>query len=239
MFSDHRQRLVNELKEELEAAVNISCDDLASQIRSIGFTCSMCGKCCMRSCGDNRVLLSSYDIRSLQDSSFDDAVIPMLPDLPDVPLEEAMHEYAHELEVDPHGRYHTFGWMLKRKANGNCYFIGEDGSNRCGIYGSRPMLCGTYPFYMEYGRLLTSECEGLGEPISEEEALLLAKGLLDRYVTELKDTVLLYEKFELNDPSSPTLAASGRSSDADEVVFVVHDNDGSSEFAIKFSELSC
>ncbi|MCM1985627.1 YkgJ family cysteine cluster protein [Methanococcoides seepicolus] len=236
MFSDYRQRLVNELKEELEAAENISCEDLASQIRSIGFTCSMCGKCCRRSCGDNRVFLTSSDIRSLQDCSLDDAVFPMLPDMSDVSFADAVNEYSHELEVDSQGRYHTFGWMLKRKANGNCSFIGEDGSNRCGIYGSRPMLCGTYPFYVECGKLLTSECEGLGKPISDEDAVLLAKGLLDRYVTELKDTVLLYEKFEANDASSHTIAISKGSSDVDEVLFIVHDHNGNSEFAIKLNK---
>lgn len=233
MFSDYRQRLVNELEEELEAAENISCDDLASQIISIGFSCSMCGGCCRRSCGDNRVFLTSSDIRSLQDSSLDDAIFPMLPDVPDVSLEDAVHAYAHELEVDSQGRYHTFGWMLKRKANGNCSFIGEDGTNRCGIYGRRPMLCGTYPFYIQCGKLLTSECEGLGKPISYEDAVLLAKGLLARYVTELNDTVLLYEKFEANDASSSNISPSTSSNDADEVIFVVHDHNGDSEFAIK------
>ncbi|ABE52765.1 YkgJ family cysteine cluster protein [Methanococcoides burtonii] len=233
MFSDYRQRLVNELKEELEAAENISCEYLASQIRSIGFTCSMCGKCCRRSCGDNRVFLTSSDIRSLQECSLDDAVFPMLPDIQDVPFEDALHEYAQELEVDSQGRYHTFGWMLKRKVNGNCSFIGEDGSNRCGIYDRRPMLCGTYPFYIKCGKLLTSECEGLGKPISDEDAVLLAEGLLGRYVTELKDTALLYEKFEANEGSSPNMNSSKSSFDVDEVLFVVHDHNGNSEFVIK------
>lgn len=233
MFSDYRQRLINELKEELEAAENISCEDLASQIHNIGFSCSMCGECCRRSCGDNRVFLTSSDMRSLQFSSLDAAIFPMLPDIPDVPLADAVHEYARELEVDSQGRHHTFGWMLKRKANGNCSFISEDGTNRCGIYDRRPMLCGTYPFYIECGKLLTSECDGLGKPISDEDAVLLAKGLLDRYVTELKDTVLLYEKFEANDASSPNIPSSKSSSDVDEVLFVVHDHNGNSEFAIK------
>jgi hypothetical protein len=236
MFSDYRQRLVNELKEELEAAENIFCDDLASQIISIGFSCSMCGECCRRSCGDNRVFLTSSDIRSLQDSSLDDAIFPMLPDIQDVPFEDAVHEYAHELEVDSQGRYHTFGWMLKRKDNGNCSFIVEDGTNRCGIYDRRPMLCGTYPFYIEHGKLLTSECEGLGKPISEGDAVLLAKDLLNRYVTELKDTVLLYEKFVANETSSSDIISSKSSSDSNEIIFVVHDHNGNSEFAINLDK---
>ncbi|WP_305064014.1 YkgJ family cysteine cluster protein [Methanococcoides sp.] len=236
MFSDHRQRLVNELKEELEAAGNISSKALAAQIRDIGFSCSMCGKCCRRSCGDNRVLLTSSDIRSLQDSSLEDAVFPMLPDIPDVSLADTVNEYGHELEVDAQGRYHTFGWMLKRKANGNCSFIGEDGTNRCGIYDRRPMLCGTYPFYIEGGKLLTSECECLGKSISVEDSVLLAKDLLDRYVTELEDTVLLYEKFEGMGTSSQTPGGSKSLSGVDGIIFVVHDHNGNSEFAIKLNK---
>ncbi|NPE27961.1 YkgJ family cysteine cluster protein [Methanococcoides sp. SA1] len=236
MFSDYRQRLVNELKEELEAAGNILFEDLASQIRSIGFSCSMCGACCRRSCGDNRVFLTSSDIRSLQGSSLEDAILPMLPDVLDISFADAVTEYANELEVDSQGRYHTFGWMLKRIRGGNCSFIGEDGSNRCGIYDHRPMLCRTYPFYIEGGNLLTSECEGMGKPITVEDSVLLAKGLLDRYITELNDTVLLYEKFEDKDAFSSNDNTPESFSDVGMITFVVHDHTGKSEFTIKLDE---
>lgn len=235
MFSEYRQHLIEELEKELKAAENISIDDLTSQLCEIGFSCLMCGKCCIRSYGDNRVFLNSSDIHSLKDGFFGDSIIPMLPDGLDISSMDSIADYAHEFEVDTQGKYHTFGWMLKRNTDGNCSFLSDDGKKRCSIYSERPMLCSTYPFYIENGKLMSSECEGLGSAIPIDEATLFAKGLLDRHVIEIKDALHLYERFEDTD-ISPSTVDNEKHLDAGEFIFVVHDHAGISEFVIKFNK---
>jgi len=126
--------------------------------------------------------------------------------------------------------------MLKRKENGNCFFIGEDGQNKCGIYANRSMLCKTYPFYIEEGKLHASECEGLGDVISYEDALILARGLVDRYVTEIKDAILLYGNFEEIITSPDSLDTFNNNLTKKCLVFVVHHSNGSSVFSVKLKE---
>lgn len=234
-FSKYRQSLIRDLQEELEAAGSISIEDIASQIRDIGFSCRMCGSCCKRSGGDNRVFLTSSDMGSLRSCQKcpEDAAVPMIPDEMDMHSLSSILDNLHEFSIDSEGRLHTFGWMLKRKGCGDCFFISEDGNNRCGIYTDRSMLCRTYPFYIDDGELQTSECEGLGEEISFEDSIALAKDVVERYVTEIKDAILLYENFEEIDTSSDTLDALRKNLENGYAVFVVHDCTGMSIFSRK------
>ena len=234
-FSEYRQSLIRDLQEELEAAGSISIEDIASQIREVGFSCRMCGSCCKRSGGDNRVFLTSTDLELLKScpSCPEDAAVPMVPDEMDMHSSASILEHLHEFDIDPEGRLHTFGWMLKRKDCGDCFFIREDGSNRCGIYANRSMICRTYPFYIENGKLETSECEGLGDEISIEDSLVLAKELVDRYVTEIKDTILIYENFEETGSSPDSVDALRKGLTDGVLAFVVHDCTGMSIFSLK------
>ncbi|SET10910.1 hypothetical protein SAMN04488587_2369 [Methanococcoides vulcani] len=247
MFSNYRQSLIKGLQEELEAAGSILIEDIASQIREIGFSCRMCGSCCKRSGGDNRVFLTSADKEMLKSCSIcpEDAAIPMLPDGMDMYSSSSVLEHLQEFEIDSNGRLNTFGWMLKRKECGDCFFIGEDegdygdeaggggGQNRCNIYTDRSMLCRTYPFYIDDGELNASECGGLGDEISYEDSILLARDLVDRYVTEIKDTILLYEKFEEIQTSPDPFDIFNKNLAVGDLVFVIHDNNGSSVFSLK------
>ncbi|MGM0771063.1 MAG: YkgJ family cysteine cluster protein [Halobacteriota archaeon] len=234
-FCEYRQSLVRGLQEELESAGSISIEDLASQIREIGFSCTMCGSCCKRSAGDNRVFLTSSDLESLHrcQKCPEDAAVPMVPDEMDTHSLSSILDDLHEFSIDPEGRLHTFGWMLKRKECGDCFFISEDGSNRCNIYSDRSMLCRTYPFYIDGGGLQICECEGLGEEISFEDSIALAKDVLERYVTEIKDAILLYENFEEIETSSDPVDALRKNLEDGNVVFVVHDCTGMSIFSRK------
>jgi hypothetical protein len=109
----------------------------------------------------------------------------------------------------------------------------EDGSNRCGIYASRSMICRTYPFYIGNGRLQTSECEGLGDDISLEDSLVLARELVDRYVAEIKDTILIYENFEETKSSPDSVFFLRKNLEDGIFAFVVHDCTGMSIFSVK------
>jgi Fe-S-cluster containining protein len=77
----------------------------------------------------------------------------------------------------------TFGWCIRHE-NGRCRFLGEEG---CTVYSSRPWICRTYPFSLVDGELAVSDCAGLGDPISPEDALLLAEALLARARAEAED----------------------------------------------------
>ncbi|NYT19330.1 MAG: YkgJ family cysteine cluster protein [Methanosarcinales archaeon] len=235
MFSNYRQSLIKGLQEELGAAGSLLIEDIAYQIREIGFSCHMCGSCCKRSGGDNRVFLTSADLDLLKDCPAcpEDAAIPMLPDGMDMYSSSSVREHLHEFEIDSKGRLNTFGWMLKRKGCGDCFFIGEDDQNRCSIYSNRSMLCRTYPFYIEGGELQVSECDGLGDEISFEDSIALARDLVERYVMEIKDTLVLYENFE-EIQTSPGSLDTLRNGLADgDLIFVVHDCTGMSIFSLK------
>ncbi|MBP2030619.1 Fe-S-cluster containining protein [Methanohalophilus levihalophilus] len=208
--------LFSPIYKELEIVENLDIDSIASQIESIGFKCTRCGKCCRGSFGDNSVLLNSEDLDVLEkDSLKADFVIPMI-DFSDM--------NGYQL-VDEDGFVHTFGWMLKRKQNMDCIFLEKD--YRCRIYDSRPYLCRTYPFFLNEGTLEVCECEGLGKSISSEAAKELATLIVHRKSVELKDTITIYEKFlesgiTLEEKDSVALSEIFR--------IIVHDTKGISEF---------
>ena len=223
MDEKYKSLLIQELKQELTNASNISTETIASKIEEIGFSCLMCGKCCRREFGDNRVLLIPQEIQVISDHTTLEAheiATPATSGEPDSDL------------IDIDGKIHTFGWMLARKINGDCNFI-EDAkaSNKCKIHDVRPMLCRTYPFYMQDMELNVSECEGLGHKISPEESLSLtiARDVVSRYITEIEDTIALYEKFEGFTPSPENIEIKDRTDVDDHVIYVVHDSNGTHE----------
>ncbi len=195
-FPKWKRRRLEELRKELEVAQGISEEDLASQIREIGFECERCGECC--SGDDNSVVVFPFEIRLIMAAT-----------------EEPWHEIVSppdEGEWDSCGNFHTLEWRLK-KDGAACRFYSGSG---CKSYGSRPLLCRTYPFYIQDGILRFSECKGLGGKIGRKESEEMAARLKERNVTEIIEAISLlekYEDFERGRPSNDGLC-------------IVHDSEG-------------
>lgn len=146
------------------------------------------------------------------------------------PNEELFSEISGLLEllkedIDSEGNIHAFGWMLRRKKNGDCIFLEKD-ANRCRTYPVRPMLCSTYPFYIEGLKLYTCECEGLGYHISAEESRKLAEALLSRYILELEDTLAMYEKYEDFKRGEGGLEIAKNNFENGICIYIIHDSKG-------------
>lgn len=165
------------LKKTLDEATKINETRLADKIQAIGFACRNCAQCCRAEYGDNTVFIFPFEIRRISGKTGlerDDFVIP-------TPSEDR----------DSEGNTHTFEWVLRK--NGDCIFLEYD---LCRIYDCRPYICRTYPFYLLEGRLMVSECSGLGGKISSEDCLKLAALLKERYIAEIKESVALFERFD-------------------------------------------
>jgi Fe-S-cluster containining protein len=166
---------ISELREAFLAAKRISPTKLAAQIQEIGFSCQKCGECCHGQ--DNSVVVFPFEIRAIQVATGLDWLDVVTP--------------PEEGEWDKEGCFHTLEWRLK-KENDSCRFYQND---RCNIYSARPMLCNTYPFYLDNGILQCSECQGLGGKIEPDEALEIAERLIKRYVTEIREAIGLLERY--------------------------------------------
>ena len=187
---------ISELRVAFFAAKRISPAKLAAQIQEDGFSCLQCGECC--SGQDNSVVVFPFEIRAIQaatDLDWLDVVSP-----------------PEEGEWDKYGYFHTLEWRVK-KENDSCRFY-QNG--RCSIYPVRPMLCNTYPFYLDNGILQRSECRGLGGKIEPDEALRMAERLIKRYITEIRESIALLERYR--DFERGEAGKSGR--------IVVHDSEG-------------
>jgi Fe-S-cluster containining protein len=103
-------------------------------------------------------------------------------------------------------------WRLQ-KEKGSCKFYRKGG---CTIYQERPLLCKTYPFFLEKGALGFSECSGLGQRIDSDQAVGLAALLMKRRIAELEEAIALIEKFQ----DFPRGAAGKKT------VCIVHDSQG-------------
>jgi uncharacterized protein len=170
------------LRADLVATKELSVQALSRQIYEIGFQCLRCGECCIGE--DNSVVVFPYEIRRILSSTGRQ-------------LLEAV-EPPEEGEWDRDGGFHTLEWRLK-KENGSCKFYSrsECGKNgQCKIYESRPLICSTYPFYLDQGILQCSECRGLGQEMEIAQAESMAKRLIERSITEIYEAIALLEKYE-------------------------------------------
>lgn len=170
------------LKRSLNEAVRIDESKIADKIMSIGYKCQQCGRCCMGDYGDNTVSIFPFEIRRISEKTGlkrEDIAVP-------TPSEDR----------DDAGNIHTFEWILKK--NRDCTFLDK---GLCKIYECRPYICRTYPFYLLDGRLRISECEGLGNTISDEDAMKMATLLKERYIAEIRESIALLEKFRGFAPS--------------------------------------
>lgn len=167
---------ISQLKKALSDAFKIDEKALSDGIRKIGFRCCKCAKCCRAEHGDNTVVLFPFEIRNIVESTglrMNDIVSP-------TPSEDR----------DSEGNIHTFEWVLNKK--GDCTFFN---CGLCKIYECRPFICKTYPFYLLDGRLMVSECDGLGGEISSDDCRNLAALLKERYICEIKEMISLLTKF--------------------------------------------
>lgn len=243
--SKYQLLLITNLKKEIEKARALFPEKIAAEIREIGFACQLCGKCCKRAYGDNRVIILPEEIEKIREYtglSRTEIAGPLLPDCPPEAFEKGKEKDGEndgerggevenifselmDEEIDPEGNVHTFGWMLRRKSNGDCAFIEKD-TNRCKIYPVRSRLCSTYPFYMEDSKLRTCECEGLGLPVSEEESRKMAEAVFSRYLAELEDMLAIYEKFEDFEKGGKGPEIAKKNAKAGILSCIVHDSNG-------------
>ncbi len=193
---DSRKRQLAELRKSLEAAKKFSTKELAAQIREIGFQCLGCKDCCRGE--DNSVVVFPFEIRRLLAVTGLDWLEAVEP-----PQEGAW---------DSEGCFHTLEWRLK-KNEGSCRFCEDYG---CKVYQARPLLCSTYPFYLDQGILKQSECQGLGRMIEPAEAKKLAERLVLRNITEIGEAISLLEKFRDFERGVPR----------EEGPCIVHDSEG-------------
>jgi len=185
------------LRSDLVAAEGISTSELAARILEIGFRCLRCGECCTGE--DSSVLAFPFEIRRILAATSLEWLQAVEP--------------PTEGEWDRDGLFHTLEWRLKKDGCSCRFYDGE----RCRIYETRPLLCATYPFFLDRGRLRCSQCPGLGSRMDAREAEDMAKRLVLRYITEIKEALSLiekYEDFERGDPGK-----SGRGC-------IVHDSEG-------------
>jgi uncharacterized protein len=195
---------IAELKDDLLAARRLSKADLAAKIIEIGFSCQGCGECCMGE--DNSVLVFPREIREIQK-----AAALAWPEVAGPP---------EEGEWDRKGYFHTLEWRLEKDGE-SCRFYRN---GRCSIYDLRPMLCRTYPFYLDRGELMLSECRGLGGEISMPQAEEMAGRLIMRHIIEIEEALALlknYRDFERGVPGKGGI--------------IVHDSEG--EHRIEGSEM--
>lgn len=164
------------LRKELDDACRINTSLLASEIKVIGFKCQQCGRCCKAEYGDNTVSIFPAEIRYIIKRTgleWDDIAVP-----------------TPSGDRDAEGNIHTFEWVLKK--NDDCIFLERC---LCKIYGCRPFICKTYPFYLLDGRLKVCECEGLGCAIDSKESHMIAELLKERYIAGIRESISLLEKF--------------------------------------------
>lgn len=177
-----KETKITSLTKTLDKAARIDEKQLVQEITAIGFKCRNCAQCCRAEYGDNTVSVFPFEIRRICENTGlmrDELVIP-------TPSEDR----------DSQGNIHTFEWVLRK--NGDCVFL-EKGL--CRIYECKPYICKTYPFYLLDGRLMASECAGLGGKIAREESQKLVALLKERYVTEIKETMALLGRFGGFNPS--------------------------------------
>jgi uncharacterized protein len=196
-----KQEHLAELQSQLENARRLPPEEIAAQIKNTGFQCIRCGECCQGQ--DNSVLVFPFEIRKILEASGRNWLDEVEP--------------PSEGEWDDCGNFHTLEWRIKKNSDLCKHYSGTCSSpGVCKIYEHRPLLCSTYPFYLDDGKLKCSDCRGLGNIISIEDAKSLALLLIKRHQTEIEEAISLisrYRDFKRGPPSRKALC-------------VVHDSEG-------------
>lgn len=181
---------------DLKKARALSPDEVANRLPA--FRCARCAKCCRGAYGDNTVTVFPGEIRTIMAATGREWLDIVEPE--------------DDGDEDDYGNRQAFEWALRKKQNGDCIFL-EDG--RCTIYGARPFICRTYPFYLDDGKIGAGECDGRGcEKMERQESRAMAEELIARSVRELEESVGLLEKLDMD---------AGRGATG---LIVVHDSEG-------------
>ena len=162
---------LSRLKSELAQLKAFPREELEEIIRELGFSCSLCGKCCTKPYNGHVFLLSS-DTESLK--TFSPESLEPAPDFP----------YS-----DADGNFYVSGYALKTKPNGDCVFLEN---NRCTIYDKRFAICRLYPYMLHRekdsrGHLDWRMISGLGEHGTYENEIS------DDEVAKIADETFAYE----------------------------------------------
>ena len=237
-----RQRLEKEY-DRIKSTEKKLRQTVAKELGKSEFSCLRCGKCCRREDGDNTVFVRPGEIERITEKtglSFEETAAPLFPDV----YERQGGKYAvtaaraaavlEEIadQIAPDGRVRTFGWTLRRKPDGSCRFLNAD--NKCLVYEERPLLCRTYPFYLEDGTLTECECGGIGNgTLSKDGCRLLADDLTDRYLLETDDMIMTYDTVRDHLPddggSAEGLKRAQENAAAGFIRFIVYDSRGVTE----------
>jgi Fe-S-cluster containining protein len=165
-----------ELHASLEAAERLNANDIARQIMVIGFRCMRCGDCCKGE--ENSVVVFPFEIRRIMAAlgcQWLEAVEPPI-----------------DGEWDTEGNFHTLEWRIKKRSGSCGFFL----NGNCEIYGARPLLCSTYPFYLDgNGVLRCSECRGLKVEMDLAEAKKMAVQIIERSRIEILEAMALIERY--------------------------------------------
>ena len=174
------------LEEELRLLEGYDVEELCSIIKDVGFSCTLCGRCCTNEFNGHVFLLDedTEKVRKIRP----DAIVP-------APFFEL---------CDQNGNFYVSGYALKTKENGDCIFLND---NRCTIYGDRFSICRIYPYmlhreYGDDGKLAWRQISGLNEhgeyntdiPDEEcrrvtEETIAYEQSFLEQETNFYKDTL--------------------------------------------------
>lgn len=171
-----KENRIKELRQWLERTKATETQDLAAGIKKMGFKCLGCGRCCIGE--DNSVVVFPFEIRRIMQYTGETWLQTVEP--------------PAEGEWDLHGNFHTLEWRI-RKEGASCKFYSGNG---CRIYEVRPMICRTYPFYLDNDVLRCSECLGLGIENGPHDAEIMAACLIKRCVIEIEESISLLEKYK-------------------------------------------
>jgi uncharacterized protein len=171
-----KENRIKELRQWLERAKATEPQDLAAGIKKMKFKCHGCGKCCIGE--DNSVVVFPFEIRRIMQFTGETWLQTVEP--------------PAEGEWDLHGNFHTLEWRIK-KEGASCKFYSGNG---CRIYEVRPMICRTYPFYLDNDVLRCSECSGLGIEKDPRDAEKMAACLIKRLAIEIEESIALLEKYK-------------------------------------------
>ena len=203
VYFDKESR-IKEMRQLLDKTKAASLENLAAEIEKKGFKCLCCGRCCTGE--DNSVVVFPFEIRRIMKFT-GDAWLQIV-------------EPPAEGEWDLHGDFHTLEWRLK-KEGASCKFYSRNG---CKIYEVRPMLCRTYPFYLDGDMLRCSECSGLGIEDSPHDATKMAKCLMNRCIAEIEESIALLENYQDFERGAQKSIKKGYQKDG--YALIVHDSEG-------------
>lgn len=173
---------IDELCHELDELVMYPEDEFREIIKEVGFSCTLCGRCCTRAFNDHVFLLSD-DLEKARKIN-PEAIIP-----------------APYFELcDQNGNFYVSGYSLKFKSNGECVFLKD---NRCTIYEDRFRICRIYPYMLHRepgrdGKTDWRQISGLNEhgeygvEISDPECDKIIRETIDYEKDFLKNEIDFY-----------------------------------------------